>query len=141
MPETYNLGKIKKALLKTIVNWSFFSGPIEGSSITVQKGNKLKTVPIWGPTYSLSFQLKIKSWDGSKKRYILHSTGYPIVTLAKGTTDSITVSMVIDKQIMHHHIDKLKANTWYKIVIAQIKVSKVNLLIATNQRKITFSKC
>ena len=57
--------------------------PIDGTPIKPKKGNKVKTVPIWGPTYSVTFSLKINSWDASKKRYIISSTGYPSVTVTK----------------------------------------------------------
>ena len=52
-------------LCRVILIITYCTG-LDSAVITVKKNNLLATIPTWGPTYKVSMELKVNSFDGAK---------------------------------------------------------------------------
>ena len=91
------------------------SGPKE-----IVPGGKIKEIPTWGPSYEISFELKVNKFDGQ----IIYLTneqnpgdGVPTVVAADNRLEIYTdINGVDDKKFITREI---KARKWYYVVISQ----------------------
>ena len=110
----------------------------------IKKGNQLeKILPVWGPDFELSFDIKIDSWIknwGSILRFSaiegnLGQMGqrYPSLWTKYKTKDKIHLATIIDDKpnYSNFNLDTFKPHTWYNFVISQQKdeVKSKNIIL------------
>ena len=104
------------------------SGPKE-----IVPGGKIKEIPTWGPSYEISFELKVNKFDGQ----IIHLTrgrnpgdGIPTVFAANNRLEVYTdINGEDDKKFVSR---KIKARKWYYVVISQKPSTKSSRYVSKN---------
>ena len=109
------------------------SGNIDVEEIKPGQENVIEELPEWGPSYEISFELKVNKFDGQ----IIHLTrgrnpgdGIPTVFAANDRLEVYTdINGEDDKKFVSR---KIKARKWYYVVISQKPSTKSSRDVSTN---------
>ena len=109
------------------------SGNIDVEEIKPGQEDVIQELPKWGPSYEISFELKVNKFDGQ----IIHLTrgrnpgdGIPTVFAANDRLEVYTdINGEDDKKFVSR---KIKARKWYYVVISQKPSTKSSRDVSTN---------
>ena len=109
------------------------SGNIDVEEIKPGQEDVIQELPKWGPSYEISFELKVNKFDGQ----IIHLTrgrnpgdGIPTVFAANDRLEVYTdINGEDDKKFVSR---KIKARKWYYVVISQKPSTKSSRDVSMN---------
>ena len=109
------------------------SGNIDVEEIKPGQEDVIQELPKWGPSYEISFELKVNKFDGQ----IIHLTrgrnpgdGIPTVFAANDRLEVYTdINGEDDKKFVSR---KIKARKWYYVVISQKPSTKSSRYVSKN---------
>ena len=91
----------------------------DDDSFFVKNNNILKEIKSWGPTFEITFEIKVKKFTG-QVLYLTTGTirggGIPEVIAVK---NRLEVSTRVQGEILKIHTKLLNINVWYHITISQ----------------------